>query len=439
MKRLRSLRGLSSLAQIDNLTTEELYITSTLLADKYLIDEGENEQLFNSDLAELTGITVERFNLIERQALLALNWNLYVSDNEFHEFLSLFKSQMAKTFNENLDPLKTIDLVEFLSMCFKFLLHTIEYGVWISLLLIGASLSTLISIHFGALTRSTSIKTCNSTINCAHSAVSIGNNYENKNYNLINYLKSVIYALIESDSIYNNGDFNLSRNKLHALMFNNCSLSANAQGESNISPTQSPWFWPLLSICIVLLVGIPCILFMLIVICHSKYKLNDASDESSVASNASSSSASPTVPEQHDRRHRRTRYPRSHYVTGFRTPPPPYTTSDQPRNVFVTASPPPSYGACTNENTLNSSSTIIALPQTEPIENPTERSLNESGTSTISVPPVPIANSTVISLNDSTATTINVLPTHVIESQISRSTNSSSSSMTNPPMQTFEA
>ncbi|CAF4580326.1 unnamed protein product, partial [Rotaria magnacalcarata] len=109
MKRLRSLRGLSSLAQIDNLTTEELYITSTLLADKYLIDEGENEQLFNSDLAELTGITVERFNLIERQALLALNWNF----------------QMAKTFNENLDPLKTIDLVEFLSMCFKFLLHTI--------------------------------------------------------------------------------------------------------------------------------------------------------------------------------------------------------------------------------------------------------------------------------------------------------------------------
>ncbi|CAF3353839.1 unnamed protein product [Rotaria socialis] len=226
MKRLRSLRGLSSLAQIDNLTTEELYITSTLLADKYLIDEGENEQLFNSDLAELAGITVERFNLIERQALLALNWNLYVSDSEFHEFLSLFKSQMAKTFNEDLDPLKAIDLVKFLSMCFKFLLHTIEYCVWISLLLIGASLSTLISIHFGALTHSTSIKTCNSTINCAPSAVSIRNNYENKNYNLINYLKSVIYALIESDSIYNNGDFNLSPNKLHDLTFHNRSCNS---------------------------------------------------------------------------------------------------------------------------------------------------------------------------------------------------------------------
>ncbi|CAF3339158.1 unnamed protein product [Rotaria socialis] len=202
-------------------------------------------------------------------------------------------------------------------------------------------------------------------------------------------------------------------------------VSASAQGESDTSPTRSPWFWPLLSICLVLLIGIPCILFMLIVVCHNKYKFNDDSDESSVVSNTSSSSASPTVPEQHDRRHRRTRYPRSHYVTGFRTPPPPYTASDQPRNVFVTASPPPSYGARTNDNTLNSSSTIIALPQTEPITNPTERSLNESGTSTISVPPVPIANSTVISFNDSTATTDNVLPIDVIEPQISRATYSS--------------
>ncbi|CAF5030650.1 unnamed protein product, partial [Rotaria sp. Silwood1] len=45
----------------------------TLLADKYLIDEGEDEQLFNSDLVELTDITNEGFNLIEQQVLLALN------------------------------------------------------------------------------------------------------------------------------------------------------------------------------------------------------------------------------------------------------------------------------------------------------------------------------------------------------------------------------
>ncbi|CAF4961724.1 unnamed protein product, partial [Rotaria socialis] len=62
MKRLRSLHSASSLTKIDNLTTSELYLIATLIADKYLVDDGENEQLFNSDLAELTGIHIERIN-----------------------------------------------------------------------------------------------------------------------------------------------------------------------------------------------------------------------------------------------------------------------------------------------------------------------------------------------------------------------------------------
>ncbi|CAF1128817.1 unnamed protein product [Adineta steineri] len=86
MKRLRSLPSSLTLSKIDNLTTKELYLIATLLANKYFVDEGEDEQLFNSDLMELTGISTERINLIERQVLVALDWNLYISNDEFTQF-----------------------------------------------------------------------------------------------------------------------------------------------------------------------------------------------------------------------------------------------------------------------------------------------------------------------------------------------------------------
>jgi hypothetical protein len=102
MKRLRSLHSLTSLTEIDNLTTKELYLIATLLANKYLIDEGETEQIFNSELVDLAGMNIERINLIERQVLLALHWNLYVSNNEFKQFFTLFKNQITKRLKKNI-------------------------------------------------------------------------------------------------------------------------------------------------------------------------------------------------------------------------------------------------------------------------------------------------------------------------------------------------
>jgi len=171
MKRLRSLHlSSSSLTKIDNLTTKELYLIATLLANKYLIDEGEDEQLFNSELAELTGISTERINLIERQVLLALNWDLYISNDEFKQFFILFKSQMARKLNKNIEKIEIEDPIKFYNLCFKLLPQFFEYLALTSLVLLGSTLSILTAVHISTLTHSTLMKTLNPSMNCIHSS-----------------------------------------------------------------------------------------------------------------------------------------------------------------------------------------------------------------------------------------------------------------------------
>lgn len=164
MKRLRALPSALSLTKIDQLTTKELYLIAALLADKYLIDEGEDDQLFNSDLAELSGIKCERINFIERQVLDALNWNLHVSNEEFEQFFHLFKSQIIRK-----DSSITIDdSREFYNLCFQYLGKLIEYLTLTSIVLLGSTISILTAVHLATLTHATLMKTFNPSNNCSN-------------------------------------------------------------------------------------------------------------------------------------------------------------------------------------------------------------------------------------------------------------------------------
>jgi hypothetical protein len=191
MKRLRALHLSSSLTKIENLTTKELYLIATLLANKYLIDEGEDEQIFNSELAELTGIRTERINFMERQVLIALNWNLYISNDEFRTFFSLFKTHMSRKLNENIE---TEDPLKFYHLCLKFLPQTIEYLALTSLVLLGSTISILTAIHISTLTHSTLMKTLHPIIDCTHSS--------NCDWNL-NERENINTSLIEQNRFFN--------------------------------------------------------------------------------------------------------------------------------------------------------------------------------------------------------------------------------------------
>jgi len=96
------------------------------------------------------------------------------------KFFSLFKSQITKKLNKNIE---IDDSIKFYSLCFKF----IEYLTLTSFVLLGSTLSILTAIHISTLTHSTLMKTLNPTINCIHSSNCYWNinNQENTNTSLI--------------------------------------------------------------------------------------------------------------------------------------------------------------------------------------------------------------------------------------------------------------
>ncbi len=57
-----------------------------LLASKFLIDEGENEELYNSDWAKASNMSIKEINSLEKRLLNRLNWELYISSDEFWNF-----------------------------------------------------------------------------------------------------------------------------------------------------------------------------------------------------------------------------------------------------------------------------------------------------------------------------------------------------------------
>ncbi len=156
-----------------------------------------------------------------------------------------------------------------------------------------------------------------------------------------------------------------------------------------------------MSICLALLLSVPCTLITIVLFCHKKKQ----SDDSSIDSNSSSSSSSSTPVQQRHihHHHHHSRIQRSHYAGTFCSPPPPYTTSNQPENVFVTPSLPPPYESHIIEN---NSRTPISNPQTTVINvEPLETSENQSSTN-----------------NPCVETTLNI-----------------SSTLTSPSIQTFQA
>lgn len=140
------------------------------------------------------------------------------------------------------------------------------------------------------------------------------------------------------------------------------------------SITQTTWFWPLLSICLALLLSIPCTLITVVIFCYKKKNSDndddDDSDESSTSSRSSSSSLSiraqrRSMHHHNHHHHHRSRPHCSHYAGALHSPPPPYTTSERPENVFVTPSLPPPYETRLIENVSRPTTTVINV---EPIE-----------------------------------------------------------------------
>lgn len=71
---------------VNYLTNTELCLVSLLLASKYLIDEGEVEEIYNDDWALASELPVKEINKLEKSFLRQMDWDLYVSSEEFWNF-----------------------------------------------------------------------------------------------------------------------------------------------------------------------------------------------------------------------------------------------------------------------------------------------------------------------------------------------------------------
>lgn len=70
----------------NSLSNTELCLVSILLASKYLVDEGEIDEFNNSEWATAAELSVKKINSLEKDFLQKMEWNLFVSSNDFWDF-----------------------------------------------------------------------------------------------------------------------------------------------------------------------------------------------------------------------------------------------------------------------------------------------------------------------------------------------------------------
>uniref|UniRef100_A0A224Z4R5 Protein CNPPD1 n=1 Tax=Rhipicephalus zambeziensis TaxID=60191 RepID=A0A224Z4R5_9ACAR len=73
----------------------DLFLVSMLVASKFLYDDGEEDEVFNNEWAASANMELKDLNLLEREFLDALDWNLYVKPKAFAHVLDKLETRIA--------------------------------------------------------------------------------------------------------------------------------------------------------------------------------------------------------------------------------------------------------------------------------------------------------------------------------------------------------
>ncbi|XP_075533020.1 protein CNPPD1 isoform X1 [Dermacentor variabilis] len=73
----------------------DLFLVSMLVASKFLYDDGEEDEVFNNEWAASANMELKDLNLLEREFLDALDWNLYVKPKAFARVLDNMETRIA--------------------------------------------------------------------------------------------------------------------------------------------------------------------------------------------------------------------------------------------------------------------------------------------------------------------------------------------------------
>jgi len=79
LDRLRS----SNTKYLSTISSTDLFLVSLMVASKYLYDDGEEDEVFNDEWAASGNLEKKELNRLEIEFLSAIDWNVYVSPNDY--------------------------------------------------------------------------------------------------------------------------------------------------------------------------------------------------------------------------------------------------------------------------------------------------------------------------------------------------------------------
>lgn len=80
---------------LQNVASCDLFLISMLVASKFLYDNGEDDEVFNTEWACSANIDVKDLNNLEREFLAALNWEVFVKPSEFFNLVREVECKIA--------------------------------------------------------------------------------------------------------------------------------------------------------------------------------------------------------------------------------------------------------------------------------------------------------------------------------------------------------
>lgn len=80
---------------ITSVSSCDLFLVSMMVASKFLYDDGEEDEVFNNEWASSANMELKDLNVLEREFLDALDWNLYVKPKAFAQILDSMETRIA--------------------------------------------------------------------------------------------------------------------------------------------------------------------------------------------------------------------------------------------------------------------------------------------------------------------------------------------------------
>jgi len=98
----------------ERVSSSDLYVVSLLVASKFLHDEGEDEEIFNEEWAEIAGLSLRTVNKLEKEFLDALDWKVYATPDDFLDVCTRMETKIALKYGLRRGWFSYTDLTQFL-------------------------------------------------------------------------------------------------------------------------------------------------------------------------------------------------------------------------------------------------------------------------------------------------------------------------------------